>query len=486
MKPEIRNKLRKLENIKSQTVSDLEFRYSNLFRISLFGFLILLIIVGVSFAHDASAAATISSPMNNLGLVGYWNFNTGKGTDIAWDLSGNGNNGKLTSMDPATDWVDGKSGNGQALDLSGDADYVSSSIALPTFGSYSIWFKFNAVPGGTAQVLISSTQWGHVGVGFIDSNIFTNGSSDFLWTADTNWHNIVVVYTTSSQPTVVYLDGTSLTTNGDTGNTNANQSNLNIGARNDAGSLSFNGQIDEVRIYNRALSGAEIKRLYLLTQPKISTNQLDNGLVGYWDFNFGKGGAIAFDKTSNGNNGRLTSMDPATDWVDGKNSRLGQALDFDGSNDYVSGTSINLSNSPLTISAWIKPKPNIATDRVYFSIGSVNAQNQAIHLRQNNDTALWFGMWNDDLAITGVPNMANVWSHIVFSLNSSKVQTAYFNGSPIGSRTASALFSGNSDWNIGRLVATSAENWNGQIDDVRIYNRALTAEEIKRLYLLGL
>jgi len=67
--------------------------------------------------NDASATAIISKPTNNLGLIGYWDFNLGKGASTAYDLSGNGNNGTLTNMDVNTDWVDSNSGLGQALDF---------------------------------------------------------------------------------------------------------------------------------------------------------------------------------------------------------------------------------------------------------------------------------------------------------------------------------------------------------------------------------
>ena len=84
-----------------------------------------------------------------------------------------------------------------------------------------------------------------------------------------------------------------------------------------------------------------------------STQQLDNyqialditdkiynntNLVGSWHLNEGSGATTAADTSGNGNNGTLTNMDPATDWVNGK---FGKALDFDGSDDYVDATKIS-------------------------------------------------------------------------------------------------------------------------------------------------
>ena len=62
------------------------------------------------------------------GLIGYWAFEEGTGT-TANDASGQGNTGTLTNMDPSTDWVSGKAGNGSALDFGIETDekYVTSA-----------------------------------------------------------------------------------------------------------------------------------------------------------------------------------------------------------------------------------------------------------------------------------------------------------------------------------------------------------------------
>ena len=64
----------------------------------------------------------------------------------------------------------------------------------------------------------------------------------------------------------------------------------------------------------------------------------NTNLVGSWHLNEGSGATTAADTSGNGNNGTLTNMDPATDWVNGK---FGKALDFDGSDDYVDATKIS-------------------------------------------------------------------------------------------------------------------------------------------------
>lgn len=76
------------------------------------------------------------------------------------------------------------------------------------------------------------------------------------------------------------------------------------------------------------------------------------GLVGYWSFDDARG-SMATDFSGNNNDGTLTNMDQATDWVSGKK---GGALDFDGSDDYVdTGDTTNYQTGSFTLSAWIKP-----------------------------------------------------------------------------------------------------------------------------------
>ena len=80
----------------------------------------------------------------------------------------------------------------------------------------------------------------------------------------------------------------------------------------------FEGQIDEVAIWDVALSINDITALYnsgLGIKSSANSGNYDNSgdLVGYWKFNEGNGSTLT-DNTSNSNNGSLTNMDPSSDW----------------------------------------------------------------------------------------------------------------------------------------------------------------------------
>ena len=78
------------------------------------------IIAAFFITHEVNAA--ISKPPSNLGLVGYWSFNEGKGV-TSTDYSGNGNKGTLIGMQ-GNPWVNGKLG--KALSFDGSDDYVNA------------------------------------------------------------------------------------------------------------------------------------------------------------------------------------------------------------------------------------------------------------------------------------------------------------------------------------------------------------------------
>ena len=121
---------------------------------------ILVIAIWSFFAVPASAS-TISRPMSNSGLVGYWSMEEGTGNSRTFDRSGNGNTGTLTSMDPLTDWVNGNTGLGQALDFDGSDDYVLTTLstALNDFTACA-WFKASSPINNYDRIIDKSYSGG--------------------------------------------------------------------------------------------------------------------------------------------------------------------------------------------------------------------------------------------------------------------------------------------------------------------------------------
>jgi len=219
-------------------------------------------------------------------------------------------------------------------------------------------------------------------------------------------------------------------------------------------------------------------------------------LVAEWHFDEGSG-IIAEDTSGNNNNGTLTNMDPATDWVDGK---PGKALDFDGSNDYVDcGNVLNFERTdPFSIMAWVK-----TTDTVGNIAGNSHSSSPYTGYSLVIDgSQLRVHLINDyvagkrievDEAASGTVNDGN-WHHVGMTYTGSSSAAGiklFIDGQEIGTTTVAdnlrATIISPVSLTIGKKPDGNYEYpLDGTIDEVKIYNRALNAEEIKADYVAGL
>jgi hypothetical protein len=263
------------------------------------------------------------------GLVGYWEFDEGTG-QTAYDGSNNSNNGQLGSTASSDDndpsWTgDGKNGGG--MDFDGVNDYVDvpDSISLDITSAITIeaWIKWGGsathrgaiwddwdwvTPKQSVQFRINTDNT----IRFLVSS---NGGAteDYMQTIDTidniNWYHIAVTYNAGDAK--IYINGNESISDTLTETSIYNSNNTKFIGKYDSSSEFFNGSIDSVRIYNRALSADEVRYHYNRGGP-----------VGSWNFDEGSG-LTAFDGTGNNNDGTITD---AT-WTTGK---YNSALSFDG------------------------------------------------------------------------------------------------------------------------------------------------------------
>jgi hypothetical protein len=207
----------------------------------------------------------------------------------------------------------------------------------------------------------------------------------------------------------------------------------------------------------------------------------DDGLVLYLPFSEGTG-TIAHDKSPYGNDGTIYG---AT-WTNGK---YGKALSFDGVDDYVDTADIDLDY--VTVSAWINVSTYQTNWRVIVSKGWISYSFGSVYLISIEDKGLSFGVRTSGgstlSATTWVVPILNTWVHVVGTYDGSTVKL-YVNGVLRASQPGSGVLNKNNyRWMIGRdPIPGQARYFNGLIDEVRIYNRALSEEEIRAHYLQGL
>jgi len=263
---------------------------------------------------------------------------------------------------------------------------------------------------------------------------------------------------------------------------------LIIGAYNIGGSYCFDGQIDDVRVYNRALSELEIQSLYDSHEPKISAGSLNKGLIGQWSMDeedYNSSTNRLTDKTPYSNHGTNNGATLTT----GKDGQANTAMSFNGVDNYVDIGDLG-SVSNWTMSYWMYS--NIVEDyrnplHTHFT-GSSN--NQGVRFEQYTGGLFKVGVSADNTWRSAgiVSNLTSgKWYHVTAvgdkTNNNLKV---YLNGVKELDKSHTSWPTNFPSINIGRGFSTSSYRWfNGLIDNVRIYNRTLSEIEVESLYDQG-
>jgi hypothetical protein len=434
------------------------------------------------------------------GLVGHFRLDESSGTAVA-DASGAGNTGTLTGT--AT-WTAAVRGRGQRFNYTNGDDYItianSTSVQDIQEDDYAIafWFKPESVPPGTGYA--NDGVYGLVikngltaGVGythdqkFAMSHPFSDSSVLVAESASTfapgSFYHVAVVVKRAAGTLTLYVNGRAEATQTFTANRTAYEQGTNtwkLGIANPgAGSYKFaaDGTLDDVRLYNRALTSLEIEKLY--------------GTSGYWKFDE-TSGTIATDSSGAKLDGTYLGS-PSLN----QEGIYATAPIFNGaaSVDYVSlpNTAVT-GKTTVSVSFWIKS--------TYTGEQAVLSGNNA---SQDNEFLLHFGSHTEfrvychgSTQSWTVPSIADgQWHHfVVASTSAGNTTTVYRDGVSVGAKSVSA---NGTAFNIavgGLIVAQEQDSVGGsfantqcvrgQVDDLRIFERALSSKEVAQLFgLLG-
>ena len=208
------------------------------------------------------------------------------------------------------------------------------------------------------------------------------------------------------------------------------------------------------------------------------STDLTAGLILYHSYNEGKG-AIAADSSGNGHNGRISSPE----WVAG---RFGKALRFGGEG---SSTFVTVGSTPLinvnecTFMAWInaehwKRRRQIVGKSVH---GGCSDRTQYGLFSENGTLKLRFETESGRVDIATDLPPTGQWVHVVFT-NDGKTAKIYIDGRKVATGAIPGRLKASSDpWQIGQDCGRPDYVFAGMIDEVRLWNRALTAAEISNL-----
>lgn len=221
-------------------------------------------------------------------------------------------------------------------------------------------------------------------------------------------------------------------------------------------------------------AGSMVGDVVVNTLGKVTTRK-EEGLVGYWHFDEGTS-TIAYDMSGYENNGTLTN---SPTWQSGIDCKSGGCLSFDGTNNYVELGINNMPSGalPRTLSVWANVGSSNSGYRAIFNEGTyaANQQFQIGILSGSFNVNNYSATWSDVATYT-----TGQWYHLVLTYDGSNV-LLYKNGGVVASATGITL-----NTTIGKLRIganpNAAEKFNGSIDEVRVYNRVLSADEILQMY----
>jgi hypothetical protein len=384
----------------------------------------------------------------------------------------------------------------EAFDFDGDGDYVHvPNLEVAYDGSAdwtaSLWINPDTLP--TESDRDASHLWHPRGQNDLWVQVDENDNVELgTWDGDSvdelvsgvtvaagEWTHVCVVSDTSADDQYrIFLDGTEEAS----GNLTApvSKSDTNVIGGQHSGPFTrhyFDGRIDDVRIYDRALSDTEVGGLYNDTPDPDPADEP----VSHYPFD----GDTPTDAV--GDNDGTIGGDVRT----GAAGKIDEAFDFDGDGDYVHVPNLEVAydgSADWTASLWINPDTlPTESDRDASHLWHPRGQNDLwVQVDENDNVEL--GTWDGDSVdelVSGVTVAAGEWTHVcVVSDTSADDQYRIFlDGTEEASGNLTAPVS-KSDTNVigGQHSGQFARHYfDGRIDDVRIYDRALSDAEVAGL-----
>lgn len=488
-----------------------------------------------AFTFAAITMLILCASRTEAGLVLHWKFEEGSGT-TAVDSSGNGHHGTLTNMD-AADWIGTglpsvSGGTRYALDFDGSDDFVIASgdsfkgVTGKTSRTVAAWIKTTKMSACIANwgVNTGGLKWtfrahdNSAAPGALRVEVnggYQVGNTPII---DGNWHHVAAVLADHTAPNVnqlrLYVDGVLQGISVQLGQAiNTGTTQVFRVANDFNNNRKFRGPIDDVRLYDHALSSADIRALAGVVDTYADEVTADNP-VGYWRLGEDAAdGARAFNEGSTGVpiDGIYRNVPGTAYGKPGLVDNGNDSVYLDGGDDRCEipdNADINTGGpyTKKTIETWFRTDafPDGTNRRVVFEQGAQsNGFNQFVRL-VSGIYYLYYGAWhNNGAQVNHFPTRftisANTTYHAVSVYNDvDNTFVLYVNG---------ALAGGKQNANIESVPGHTGDNaigakedqtrfdnsgssgdgnrFMGYVDDVANYNDALTLERIQAHYAAG-
>lgn len=358
---------------------------------------------------------------------------------------------------------------GQAMYFDGIDQGVTVGAGPIAVNTVSFWVNPTSATQGIMQLNNSTNitlSSGSISAnGFSSPTIYVDGAVASTLTLD-KWQFVTI---TSSAP--------------------INASNVVFGS---VGSSYFEGAIDDVRMYNAVLTADEISRKYHFGATSyfnktITNGSLSDGLVAHWSFDGPTvSGSTVSDASTNSNSGTFSGGPGIAI------GKIGQGAVFDAAGTLRAPYHSSLNpTSALTYAAWIKWGGHASQLNSLQNIISNGSWNRSLRITES-------GHWNGSERLVFNINIGGTtreiyslgviipreWTHVAATYDGSAA-TLYINGEvSVSTAYSGTVGSGTGYTDIGS-ENNSGSRFRGLIDDVRIYDRALSAEEVARRHQFG-
>lgn len=455
-----------------------------------------------------------------------WKFDENSGTATINDSSGNGNTGTMTSF-TGNPWTVGRYGSALTFDGATGLDRndlvnAGSDTSIDNIfdagGTISGWIKLGSSGENNGWIVAKGGAAGGACVGGGGYSVYITqsgnnlrfnfavqeGGTDGLWYTDygtwgtlpmIRWHHFAVDYNddnTSNNP-VFYLDGRQFTvSNGIVESTSpvggycTDASDVFLIGNTLGQSSTTDGSLDSIRLYD-----------YSRTPAQIAWEFNQGGPVGWWKFNDSVSGNAQTLNDSSGNNYNGTTVDGGGTTLDCTvTGKRNQACQLDGTNDSVSIGDQAIYDYPndsdaFSLSAWVNRSTLNSFDVVVAKKNAISTQNEdgyALYFDTTNGILfdLGDGSGNSCRAFYQSNVLANTWYHLSAVYDENDSCSIYLDGKLVGRSTFAATNGPDNGlaFNIG-AESDAGNPFIGKLDDIKIFNYALTPQQIQMEYAGG-
>lgn len=465
-------------------------------------------------AYDGYRLIWHAGTDNQNGLQSHWRFEETSGT-TAYDSTGNGKDATLTNGAAVSTSIPSRYRSNRSVSFDGTDDYASTNATIPqdentvslwvylnsssskNFGQGIFWSYPTFVPhlmlleknGSLRTYNYNRVSTNDIGSG---TNYSTVGSI-----STGQWHHVALVHQNNTETT--YVDGVqqSIVSYNPTGGSNG-QFRLSWAYWGVAHANQdyLNGNVDDVRIFNRALSSEAIRDLATLAPPGSLTASgsqtayiggynfpFTGSLLGHWKMDELTAGSTVVDSsgynndgTPNGAGGTNNLPQPTTNIPSSANFKTVRSLNFDGTDDYVALPNILPSTATgLTVGAWVYLTANGNYPHIFTQ--GVTQLSLRFEAATRQPSIVLSGGQYWAIAPSAIP--LNTWTHVAGTFDGSTA-ILYVNGVSVQTDTTGTFAGLSTDTaNIGRR--DDGFYFPGNIDDLRVYKRVLSAAEIKAI-----